>query len=72
MLQLSLFLLFLFRTLLIATGMAKPNIPDHEGMDMAIGYEDVPTDPTYFDGKSVLIFGKRLFRKVSNLAFPHN
>ncbi len=49
--------MYLFRILLIATGMWKPNIPDYEGMDILEGYEDFTIDPAKFEGKNVLIFG---------------
>lgn len=46
------------RRLIVATGMAKPHIPDIRGIEHAVGYEDMSTNPEDFAGKNVLILGK--------------
>ena len=39
--------------------MWKANVPDDiAGMDLTEGYENLPTDAGYFEGKSVLILGE--------------
>jgi hypothetical protein len=52
-------LLFFFpRKLIIATGIATPNIPENvSGMEYVVGYEDVSINPDDFEGQSVLILG---------------
>lgn len=46
------------RTVILATGMAVPNIPSMKGIDLAQGYETVSVDPEDFEGKAVLILGR--------------
>lgn len=49
---------FSFRKLIVATGIATPNIPGNVvGMEHVIGYEDVSIDADDFEGQSVLILG---------------
>jgi thioredoxin reductase len=45
------------RTLLMATGPVKPNIPDIPGIEYATGYEEHETDPDFYENKRVLIIG---------------
>ncbi|KAH9504273.1 FAD-dependent oxidoreductase domain-containing protein 2, partial [Bulinus truncatus] len=45
------------RTLIVATGMGKPNIPDIQGIEKTLGYESFPTNPDLYENKSVLILG---------------
>lgn len=45
-------------TVIVATGIDKPNKPVFEGHEYTIGYESVPTDREFFEGKSVLILGR--------------
>ncbi|MET8144907.1 NAD(P)-binding domain-containing protein [Sphaerisporangium sp. NPDC005288] len=44
--------------LIVATGWGGPNIPDIPGIELAMGYEDVPTSGEQFTDKRVLIIGK--------------
>ncbi|MFC4535387.1 NAD(P)-binding domain-containing protein [Sphaerisporangium dianthi] len=44
--------------LIVATGWGGPHIPDIPGIELAMGYEDVPTSGEHFTGKRVLIIGK--------------
>jgi thioredoxin reductase len=46
------------RCLLLATGARGPLIPDIEGIDLALSYEDHPLDPTWYRGKRVAIIGQ--------------
>jgi thioredoxin reductase len=58
------------RRLIIATGVARPFIPDDvPGIDLAEGYEDVSVDPQDFVNQSVLILGKgnSAFETADNL-----
>jgi thioredoxin reductase len=43
---------------IVATGWSGPNIPDIPGIELAQGYESVPTEGAAFTGKRVLIIGK--------------
>ena len=47
-----------FRSLVLATGMGKPNMPRFEGAEYTESYEDISTNPEDFEGQSVLILGK--------------
>ena len=50
--------MFLSRVLLLAIGLWKPNIPaDIQGIEHAVGYEDMTIDPDFYSGKNVLILG---------------
>ena len=49
-----------YRTLFLATGMSVPNVPVYKGIEHVMGYESIPTDPEFYEGKSVLILGKLL------------
>ena len=49
-----------FRVVVIATGMWLPNIPDIPGIDYAEGYETVSINPEDYEGKNVLILGKKI------------
>lgn len=44
--------------LVIATGIATPNVPPIPGIEHVEGYETVPMDPAGFEGQRVLIIGK--------------
>lgn len=44
--------------LIVATGWGGPHIPDIPGIELAMGYEDVPVSPEEFTDKRVLIIGK--------------
>lgn len=46
------------RVLLVANGMSKPNVPNFEGSELSVGYEDVSTDPSDFEAKTVLVLGR--------------
>ncbi|RUS76560.1 hypothetical protein EGW08_015668, partial [Elysia chlorotica] len=46
------------RSVILATGMSVPNVPDMQGIDLARGYESVSVDPDDFEGKAVLILGR--------------
>lgn len=46
------------RTMVLATGLSTPNIPDVKGIELTEGYETVSIDPEDFEGKSVLILGR--------------
>ena len=48
----------------MATGMWKPYIPNLIGVQHAVGYENVSTDPADFEGKAVLILGELLCHLV--------
>ncbi len=58
------------RTLVMATGPVKPNIPDIPGIEHAIGYEDHPTDLEMYENKRVLIIGagNSAFETANHLA----
>ena len=47
-----------FRRLIIATGIAKPVIPDIEGIEHTDGYEDMSLNPDDYEGQTVLILGE--------------
>ncbi|KAL4240447.1 FAD-dependent oxidoreductase domain-containing protein 2 [Mactra antiquata] len=44
--------------LIVATGIAKPNIPNLEGMEYVDGYETMSMDPDDYEGQTVLILGR--------------
>ncbi|MFC0529827.1 NAD(P)-binding domain-containing protein [Phytohabitans kaempferiae] len=44
--------------LIMATGWGRPNIPDVRGIEHAVGYESMSTDPADYAGQRVLILGK--------------
>ena len=46
------------RTLILATGISTPSQPQFEGFNLTIGYDEMPLDPEFYEGKSVLILGK--------------
>ncbi|XP_077982946.1 FAD-dependent oxidoreductase domain-containing protein 2-like [Glandiceps talaboti] len=46
------------RTVIVCTGISKPNRPEFDGSEHTVGYEDVSLNRTDFIGKSVLILGK--------------
>ncbi|XP_002731137.3 FAD-dependent oxidoreductase domain-containing protein 2-like, partial [Saccoglossus kowalevskii] len=46
------------KTVIVSTGIATPNVPDYEGIEHTIGYEDMPMNMSLYDGKTVLILGK--------------
>jgi thioredoxin reductase len=46
------------RCVIVATGWARPYVPPIEGIEHAIGYEELDTDPAAFTGQRVLILGK--------------
>ena len=50
--------IFLCRTLVVATGIAKPNIVDFPGVNLTEGYESISINPEDYEGQSVLIIGK--------------
>jgi|CXWL01.1.fsa_nt_gi thioredoxin reductase len=45
-------------TVVIATGLFKPYVPEIEGIDLAWQYRDIPNDPQAFTNKRILIIGK--------------
>ncbi|KAJ8317913.1 hypothetical protein KUTeg_003004 [Tegillarca granosa] len=52
-------LLYTYRVLIVATGIATPNIPQNvPGMEYTEGYEDISINPDDFEGQSVLILGR--------------
>lgn len=44
--------------LIMATGWGGPHIPDIPGIELAVGYEDMPVEGTSFADQRVLIIGK--------------
>ena len=42
-----------------SVGLTKPYVPKIEGIELAVGYEDVSIQPQDFDNKTVLILGKK-------------
>ena len=46
-----------FRTIVIATGMGKPNEPQFDGFEHSTSYQEMSMDPEDYEGKSVLILG---------------
>ncbi|MEU8005088.1 NAD(P)-binding domain-containing protein [Catellatospora sp. NPDC049111] len=44
--------------LVVATGWGRPNIPDVKGIEHAVGYEAMSTDPADYADQRVLILGK--------------
>ena len=63
-----------FRKLIVATGIALPNVPDNvPGIEHTVGYEDVSIDPDDFEGQSVLVLGmyvRLAARKKLRCMFP--
>ena len=56
------------RVLLLATGLWKPNIPtDIQGIEHAVGYEDMTIDPDFYSGKNVLILGNLTFNVIHSV-----
>jgi thioredoxin reductase len=49
--------IFLKRVLVIATGLSTPNVPANV-QESSEGYEEFSTDPSEYEGKSVLILGR--------------
>ncbi|XP_050391340.2 FAD-dependent oxidoreductase domain-containing protein 2 [Patella vulgata] len=49
---------YICRTLIAATGMWKPNIPEVPGIEYTEGYEDVSLNPEEFEGQTVLVLGR--------------
>ena len=45
--------------MIYAAGLSKPNVPRIAGIEHAVGYEDMSTDPAFYRNKSVLILGKQ-------------
>ncbi|GAA0383340.1 NAD(P)-binding domain-containing protein [Microbispora corallina] len=43
---------------IVATGWGGPHVPDIPGIELAVGYEDVPPDGARFADKRVLVIGK--------------
>ena len=58
------------RTLICALGVVRPRIPDIEGIEHAVGYEDMPLDPEFYRGKRVGIIGQgnSAFETANHLA----
>ncbi|KAK0055897.1 FAD-dependent oxidoreductase domain-containing protein 2 [Biomphalaria pfeifferi] len=50
---------YVCRTLIMATGVSTPNIPQISGIDYTIGYESMSVDPENYEGKTVLILVRR-------------
>ena len=50
--------MFVSRRLIIATGVAKPVIPDIPGVEYTEGYETMSLNRSDFEGLTVLILGK--------------
>lgn len=50
--------LIIFRIVIVATGLSKPHIPSMDGIDLAVGYEDLSLNLDDFENKSVLILGR--------------
>lgn len=46
------------RCVVVATGWGRPNIPPIAGIEHAVGYESMETDPQHYANKRVLIIGK--------------
>ena len=46
------------RVVIVATGLARPQIPDIPGIELAEGYETMSVNAEEFTGKTVLILGK--------------
>ena len=49
------------RTLVLATGMGKANVPTFQGNEFTESYSDISTDPEDYEGQTVLILGKLTF-----------
>jgi cation diffusion facilitator CzcD-associated flavoprotein CzcO len=45
--------------MIVATGIWVPNIPNIPGIDYAEGYESISLNPEDYEGKNVLILGKK-------------
>ncbi|HEX6472152.1 MAG TPA: NAD(P)-binding domain-containing protein [Streptosporangiaceae bacterium] len=50
--------LFRAECLIVATGWGGPYVPDIDGIELAVGYEEMPVDGAAFDDQRVLIIGK--------------
>lgn len=61
--------MYIFRTLILATGIGQPHKPYFDGANLVEGYEDVSVNATDFEGQSVLILGKlsKSFIKFTSL-----
>ncbi|KAK8401483.1 hypothetical protein O3P69_001008 [Scylla paramamosain] len=46
------------RTVVMATGMSVPSKPNFPGAHYTLGYEKLPLDPAFYEGKNVLILGR--------------
>ena len=46
------------RTVLMATGVARPHVPDIPGIHLAIGYEEHTLDQSFYENKRVAILGR--------------
>lgn len=46
------------RCLIMAAGWGRPNVPEIPGIEHAVGYEAMETDPARYAGQRVLIIGK--------------
>jgi thioredoxin reductase len=44
--------------LVVAAGWGRPNVPEVPGIEHAVGYEEMETDPAHYAGQRVLILGK--------------
>ncbi|KAI8734901.1 FAD-dependent oxidoreductase domain-containing protein 2 [Biomphalaria glabrata] len=49
---------YVCRTLIMATGVSTPNIPNGDGINLTVGYESMSLNPEDYEGKSVLILGR--------------
>ncbi len=56
--DLSTCIFFRFRTLVIATGIGKANIPKFPGVNYTENYETISTNPDNYEGQTVLIIGE--------------
>ncbi|KXK59078.1 pyridine nucleotide-disulfide oxidoreductase [Micromonospora rosaria] len=50
--------LFTADCVVVATGWGPPNVPQVRGIEHAVGYEEMSTDPADYAGQRVLILGK--------------
>ncbi|XP_063886508.1 FAD-dependent oxidoreductase domain-containing protein 2-like [Scylla paramamosain] len=46
------------RTVVMATGMSVPSKPNFPGAHYTLGYEKLPLEPAFYEGKNVLILGR--------------
>lgn len=49
--------------MVVATGMGLPSTPSFPGSHLALGYEALPIDPAFYEGKKVLILGRGAYMK---------